>query len=195
MTSSRSRFICLASGLAAFALVGCSAAEDEARAPAASVPAASGASAAGGAPTAAAPAVTDTTATCPERGDWQLCSVEKRLERAGLVIERGTEPVRHDFLQVPGVKYETSRAELQVFLYPSEAARARDTDALDTIAVAPRGRRLIWRWPATLVTSGNLVAIILSLNERQAERIALALGAGLPPVLPRGSRAEAALKW
>ncbi|HSA54887.1 MAG TPA: hypothetical protein VLE53_04245 [Gemmatimonadaceae bacterium] len=123
----------------------------------------------------------DTTGRCPDWGDWRLCSVEKRLERAGLVIQRGTEPVRHDFFQVPGVMYETSRAEIQVFLYPSPAARARDTDALDSSTVAPPGRRIIWRWPATLVTSGNLAAIVLSLNARQAERIALALGAGLPP--------------
>jgi hypothetical protein len=51
---------------------------------------------------------------------------------------------------------------------------------LDTVFVSPPGKRITWRWPATLVTSQNLAAIILSLNERQAERIALALGAGLP---------------
>jgi hypothetical protein len=38
----------------------------------------------------------------------------------------------------------------------------------------------MWKWPAQLVTSNNMAAIILSLNGRQAERIALALGAGLP---------------
>ncbi len=88
--------------------------------------------------------------------------------------------MKHDFLRVEGLVWETSRAEIQVFIYPSEAERKRDTDALDTVAVAPRGRRIIWRQPVTLVTSGNLAAIVLSLNPRQAERIVLALGAGLP---------------
>lgn len=166
-------------------LVGCGPPADE-RAEAAAAGAAAVDTPPAQAPAAgASAAVADPPAACPERGDWQICSVEKRLERAGLVVRRTEELVRHDFLQVPGVQYETSRAELQVFLYPSAAARARDTDVLDSIAVAPRGRRIIWRWPATLVTSGNLAAIILSLNERQAERIALALGAGLPPPLPR----------
>lgn len=185
MATFRSRLICFSSSVATFALASCAAPGDDAEVAAESLGVAVGTAASSAASAGAAEAVADTTADCPERGDWRLCSVEKRLERAGLVITRGTEPVRHDFLQVPGVKYETSRAELQVFLYASAAARAQDTDALDPVAVAPRGRRIIWRWPVTLVTSGNLAAIILSLNERQAERIALALGAGLPPSLPR----------
>ena len=67
------------------------------------------------------------------------------------------------------------------------AAEARRATRLvhDFCAVgsaAPRGTSdtRLWRWPAQLVTSNNMAAIILSLNPRQAERIALALGAGLP---------------
>ena len=119
-------------------------------------------------------------ATCPAYGLWRACSVEDRIARAGLAVKRRDEGVRHDFMHVEGLVWETSRAEVQVFLYASEADRKRDTDQLDTVTVAPRGRRIIWGRPATLVTSGNLAAVILSLNERQAERIALALGAGLP---------------
>lgn len=117
---------------------------------------------------------------CPAYGLWRACSVEDRIARAGLAVKRRDEGVRHDFMRVEGLVWETSRAEVQVFLYASEAERKRDTDLLDTVTVAPRGRRIIWGRPATLVTSGNLAAIILSLNDRQAERIALALGAGLP---------------
>lgn len=118
--------------------------------------------------------------TCPAFGLWQACSVEDRISRAGLAVNRREEGVRHDFMSVEGLVWETSRAEVQVFLYASEADRKKDTDQLDTVLVAPMGRRIVWRWPATLVTSQNLAAIILSLNARQAERIALALGAGLP---------------
>ena len=118
--------------------------------------------------------------TCPAYGLWQACSVEDRIARAGLAVNRREEGVRHDFMSVEGLVWETSRAEVQVFLYASEADRKKDTDLLDTVFVAPPGRRIMWRWPATLVTSQNMAAIILSLNGRQAERIALALGAGLP---------------
>jgi hypothetical protein len=89
-------------------------------------------------------------------------------------------------MRVPGVVYETPRrTEIQVFLYASAAERTRDTDQLDTLAVAPPGRRVIWRAPVTLVTSVNLAAIIVGLNAREAERIALALGAGLPAAAAR----------
>jgi hypothetical protein len=120
-------------------------------------------------------------ASCPLYGLWRASSVEDRIGRAGLAVNRREEGVTHDFLNVDGLVWETSRAEVQVFLYASEADRKRDTDALDTVFVAPPGKRIMWRWPATLVTSNNMAAIILSLNGRQAERIALALGAGLPP--------------
>jgi hypothetical protein len=117
---------------------------------------------------------------CPTYGLWQACNVEDRISRAGLAVNRREQGVAHDFMHVEGLVWETSRAEVQVFLYASEADRKKDTDMLDTGFVAPPGKRIMWRWPATLVTSNNMAAIILSLNGRQAERIALALGAGLP---------------
>lgn len=123
--------------------------------------------------------------TCPMFAPWQACSVEERIYRAGLAVNRRPDGVRHDFLHVEGIVFETSRAEVQVFLYASEAARRRDTDQLDTVFVAPRGKRIYWDAPATLVTSQNLAAIVLSPNPRQAERIALALGAGLPAPPPK----------
>ena len=118
--------------------------------------------------------------TCPTFGLWQACSVEDRISRAGLAVNRKEEGVHHDFMSVDGLVWETSRAEIQVFIYASEADREKDTDQLDTVFVAPPGKRIMWKWPAQLVTSNNMAAIILSLNGRQAERIALALGAGLP---------------
>lgn len=118
--------------------------------------------------------------TCPAFGLWQACSVEDRISRAGLAVNRRDEGIHHDFMSVDGLVWETSRAEIQVFIYASEADRKKDTDKLDTVFVAPPGKRIMWKWPAQLVTSNNMAAIILSLNGRQAERIALALGAGLP---------------
>ena len=117
---------------------------------------------------------------CPAYGLWQACNVEDRISRAGLAVNRREKGVHHDFMRVDGLVWETSRAEIQVFLYPSEAERKKDTDMLDTVFVSPPGKRVVWRWPAQLVTSQNMAAIVLSLNGRQAERIALALGAGLP---------------
>ncbi len=137
-------------------------------------------------PALASPDSTEVAATapagggCPEFAPWRECSVQYRLERAGLSVRRREKPVHHDWLSVDGVVWETTRSETQVFLYPSEEDRIRDTGKLDTVAVSPKGQRIIWKEPAVMVTSGNLLAIIITLNGRTSERIALALGAGLP---------------
>lgn len=119
---------------------------------------------------------------CPLEGDWTPCAVEDRLVHAGVVIEKQPEPTRHPFFAVEGAVYRVGGPdhELQVFLYPSAAARERDTAALDSATVSPKGTRVIWKTPPTLVTSNNLAAVILSLNDRTVERLALALAAGLP---------------
>jgi hypothetical protein len=127
---------------------------------------------------AAAPADTG----CPKVGDWRVCSVEDRLTRAGLVIERLDEPARYDFLRIDGGRYRVGAGEdeVHVFVYASTADRTADTDALDSLTVSPRGARRSYRVPPLLVTSANLAAIVFTLNERTSERISLALSAGLP---------------
>lgn len=114
--------------------------------------------------------------------NWDSASVEKRLESAGLAPVRVAGPVRHPFMSVTGRAYHLGEAELQVFVYADSAAVARDVQRLDTATVAPPGQRTEWRTKPTLIISNNLAAILLSRNERQIERVQLALTAGrLPP--------------
>ncbi|MGQ0640836.1 MAG: hypothetical protein ACT4P6_08745 [Gemmatimonadaceae bacterium] len=118
--------------------------------------------------------------SCPESGAWRPCSVLERLEDAGLVVKQEPNPVQLPFMSVRGILYTTSRANVHVFLYRDESERRRDTEKLDSIAVAPRNGTYSWRDAAVLVTSNNLAAIVVSPNERQAERIILALSGGMP---------------
>jgi hypothetical protein len=129
-------------------------------------------------PPAQSGALPDTS--CQKSGTWRPCSVLDRLEHAGLVVTQRAEPTRIPLFSVPGTTYETSRATIHVFLYPDQDARRRDTAQLDSVAVAPKGGTFVWSDPAILVTSNNLAAVVVSPNERQAERIVLALSAGLP---------------
>lgn len=146
--------------------------------------AASSATSSAAAPSAAPSATTtpDGKPPCLLEGDWTACAIEDRLTHAGVVFDRQAEPVSYPFFAVPGTVYHIGNPEheLQVFLYASAADRERDTKALDSAAVAPKGTRHAWRTPPTLVTSNNMAAVILSLNDRTVERLALALGAGLP---------------
>jgi hypothetical protein len=129
----------------------------------------------------AAPASSDSAApACPMFGTWRFCSIEKRLESAGLVIKKHADSVHHAFLGVPGIAYDVSTAELQVFVYPTARDRERDTAKLDTLIAAPPGTVVQWKLPPTVIVSNNLLAILLSKNETQIERLQLAITAGLP---------------
>jgi len=117
---------------------------------------------------------------CPTWGKWEPCNVEDRLSRSGLTFKRTENPVQYDFMHVPGIEYETPVARIDVFIYPDQKAREADTNLLDPETVSPKDQRHYWKEPALLITSLNMAAIVLTLNERQAERIDNALGAGLP---------------
>ena len=114
---------------------------------------------------------------CPAGALWAQCSVRERLERSGLAPQP-VDTVRHAFLHVPGQRYRLGDAELQAFVYESAAMRERDTAPLDSIRAAPPGTETTWERPPTLITSGNLAAILLGGNARQVERVTLALTAG-----------------
>ena len=116
---------------------------------------------------------------CPKSGAWRPCNVLDRLEAAGLAPS-ARDSVRHSFLSVPGAVYALGRGELQLFLYPDSAARARDFARFDTMRVQPPDTTVAWPAEASLIQSNNLAAILLSANAAQVERVRLALTAGLP---------------
>lgn len=118
---------------------------------------------------------------CPSTGRWALCSVEKRLERSGFVLSRigNDSPERAGFSVRPAV-YKLGRGRLEIFLYDDEAVLAKDLAAMDTVAVAPRGGAGAWPSAPAIVRSGNLAAVFMDQNARQAERLVLAITAGAP---------------
>ncbi len=130
------------------------------------------------APAAARPAA----GACPHDGRWRLCSVVDRLDKAGLVprVDSSAPPERLPFLHAPGRVIRLGVGELHTFVYDDTAALARDVAALDTTRAAPRGQTYAWAATPTFVRSANLVAVLLTPNDRQIERIQLALDAGPP---------------
>lgn len=118
---------------------------------------------------------------CPHDGRWRACSVAERLEQAGLVPRRDTAPPPAvPFLSAPDTVFRLGLGAVHAFLYADTARLARDVAAMDTARVAPRGGTFAWPAPPTFVRSANLVAVVLTANERQIERVQLALGAGPP---------------
>lgn len=126
-------------------------------------------------------AVSTTASFCPRTGRWALCNVEKRLEQSGFVVKRleGESRQRAGFSVTPAV-YTLGRARLELFVYPDEAALARDIAKMDTVSVAPRGAANSWGMSPTFARSGNLAAVFLTPSAQQAERLTLAITAGAP---------------
>jgi hypothetical protein len=119
------------------------------------------------------------TAACVSEGEWQPCSVEKRLTDAGfVVIKKGASPT--DVFQVPGTSYTLGAALIHVYLFPSAKDREKAVSAIDTVSVTRRGGVSSWPMPPTLITSNNLVAVLISDNGRLIERVQNNLTAGLP---------------
>jgi hypothetical protein len=118
---------------------------------------------------------------CLPTGLWALCSVEKRLTQSGFVVRKNDSapPTRNGFSIQPTV-YILGHSRLEVFLYPSAAAVARDVAKLDTVRIAPVGGANTWEGTPTFVRSANVLAVFMTDNPQSAERVSLALTAGAP---------------
>ena len=128
---------------------------------------------------AGAPAPAATTPTCVSEGEWQPCSVQKRLTDAGYVpIDKGPSPA--GVFPVPGTTYALGPAQLHVYLFKSAKEREQAIAAIDTTAVSRHGSAAPWPTRPTLITSNNLVGVLESDNGQLIERVQLAITAGLP---------------
>jgi hypothetical protein len=118
---------------------------------------------------------------CPGTGHWEACTVFDRLERAGLAPQRG-DSIRFPFLSAPGQTWRLGNATIHVFRYRDSVSRHTDFVALDSLRARPVADT-VTAWPGTptLLVNDNLLAILLSENGEQVERVSLALTAGPPP--------------
>lgn len=120
---------------------------------------------------------------CPRTGLWAQCSVEKRLSQSGFVVRRVPDSVkRRSGFSVLPISYVLGRSRLEVFIYPTSDAVSAETGRLDTALAGPRGVRNQWGFGVqpTFVRSANLIAVFLTDNPTQSERLSLALTAGPP---------------
>lgn len=132
-----------------------------------------------------APAVADTARPVAEGGPvaeradtiaahavtWDVASVEQQLRAAGLAPTGQREVLRQPFLSVPGVIFRVPGADVQAYVYADAGAVARDAAPIDTVRVAPPTMMIEWRTRPHLVTDNNLLAIVLTDDERLARRI------------------------
>jgi hypothetical protein len=119
--------------------------------------------------------------SCPGTGHWEPCTIFDRLERAGLAPQRG-DTITKPFLRVAGVTWRIGAASIHIFRYRDSVARHTDSAALDSLHARPRGDTVtMWAGTPTLLVNDNILAVLLSDNAEQVERVSLALTAGPPP--------------
>lgn len=112
---------------------------------------------------------------------WDAASVQANLHDAGFasVMEAGT--VQQPFMSVRGALLRVAHAdparnpmpeaEIQVFVYGDQVARARDTDRLDPVRVAPPPTTVSWRVFPELIVDNNLAMIVLASDPSMRSRV------------------------
>jgi len=119
-------------------------------------------------------------ATCPATGKWSDCAVFERLDRAGLAPRRDSVPATEPPLTISGTTLRVGTSELEIYVYPDAASRARDEARLDRAKYVDYAAPLSMQAQPTLIRSENLIAILHSRNDHQRERVSDALTAGPP---------------
>jgi hypothetical protein len=124
---------------------------------------------------------------CPHTGLWQTCTLERRLKQAGFVVKRLEEKSRtRAGFSIEPVVYSLGASRLEAFIYEDEKSLAHDVALIDTVTVGPRGVASAWESTPMFIRSANLAVVLLTQNQRQAERVMLAITAGAPqPGSPR----------
>lgn len=120
-------------------------------------------------------------AACPRDGRWHECSVERRLQLAGLRPVREDSALRIPGIDAPAVAWRLGRQAIRVVLFADEAAAQAAMAGLDSARAAPRGdTTVVWDGRVTLFRSVNAVALYFGGTDRQVVRVTDALLAGPP---------------
>ena len=119
-------------------------------------------------------------ATIPTGGRWDEAHLVERLVRSGLAPQALPQEKGERYWDTAVHAYRINTATLFAYIYADSVARRRVTGGLDTTTAAPKGTPSPYAKPHLLIIQNNLAAVLLGATERQAERVTLALTAGLP---------------
>lgn len=119
---------------------------------------------------------------------WDVASVQANLHDAGFASVMGAGVAQQPFMSVRGALLRVARAdparkpmpeaEIQVFVYGDQVARARDTDRLDPVRVAPPTTMVSWRVVPELIVDNNLAMIVLAADSAIRSRVRRAIAGG-----------------
>ncbi len=117
---------------------------------------------------------------CVATGHWSACQMKKRLDEAGLAPRDTTQLDGLPALAVKPQLLMLGNAGFAYYLYPDSMARHQAAATLDTMRYIPQEKPLTMRNEATRIENDNALAILVSRNEHQRERVSDAVTAGPP---------------
>jgi hypothetical protein len=113
-----------------------------------------------------------------------------RLVRSAYTPHRDSSAVHDAPLGQPGLLVRLGRGELELFIYPSTAAREADEAKLDKSQFVSATDPQTIRRERTLIANFNLLALLNSTNDEMRERVSNALMAGPPQPAPGATAAH-----
>jgi len=105
------------------------------------------------------------------KGVLEVNDVRARLEKAGIAPVSEEGGVRLAFLGGEGSRLVFPAGEILVYIYADALARARETDLIDSVRVAPAGGHVDWRMPASILVLNNVALVVLTNDEGLRKRI------------------------
>lgn len=120
------------------------------------------------------------TAAIPSTGLWTAEHLLERLVRAGVAPRPFPDaPAGPEWMGPRGIVHHAGGGAVYSWIFADSVARRVVTDPLDPVTGAPAGRVAPFAAPMVFVVQNNLAAFVTGGTERNQERIALALQAGL----------------
>jgi hypothetical protein len=93
-------------------------------------------------------------------------------------INKGAAP--SGVFPVQGTTYALGQAQAHVYVFASAKERQAAAAAIDTVSVSRPGAPPPWPAPPTLITSNNIIVVLVSDNAQLIERVQNFVRAGLP---------------
>lgn len=120
-------------------------------------------------------------ATSPATGLWSEEHLLDRLLRAGVAPRRMEDPpAGPDWMPGEPIAINAGGGQVFAWIFTDSTARRAVTGVLEERTGAPDGRSAPYAPPMRFIVQNNLAAYLTGGTERNQDRVALALTAGLP---------------
>jgi penicillin-binding protein 2 len=93
-----------------------------------------------------------------------------------LTVEQTDQTVLHPFFGVPGQVVRVNGNDLQVFVYSDATSRKSDSARISADGRLIAGEVVAWPVPPRFISSGNVLSVLLSSDNRMAGRVDRAIG-------------------